>query len=86
MTTYVVKDEHTLGYMVEEHPQLMGVLAGLVRKGGHDPMNGPITITLGVDQIRNATFEDFNTFRVAVPTVFLMADHEQLKLAVEGFL
>jgi len=64
---YVVVNENTLGYIQRETVQgwfSLGVLAGLVRKGGPDPMNGPVSISEKTDSIRDATEQDFNNYRV----------------------
>lgn len=67
---YVVKDEHTLGYIFDVQPALMGVLSS--KKNGHHPNGGPVSI-FGAE-IRPATVEDFAAFRVAVPpSVWLRA-------------
>lgn len=63
---YVVKDGHTLGYIFDAQPGLMGVLSST--KGGHHPNGGPVSI-FGAD-IRPTTIEDFETFRVVVPPDF----------------
>lgn len=63
---YVVKDEHTLGYIFDAQPGLMGVLSS--KKGGHHPNGGPVSI-FGAD-IRPATKADFDVFRVVVPPDF----------------
>ncbi len=68
MTKYIVKDENTLGYLINETPGFMAVLQGSVHQGGHDWRNGPVSI-LGA-QIRPATQEDFNAFRVSLPPDF----------------
>lgn len=70
MTNYVVKDEHTLGYLIEGHPTLMDVLAGSVLKGGHDPKNGVVAIVPGHTRIRPAAKVDFQMFRVSLPPNF----------------
>lgn len=62
---YVVKDEHTLGYITQPYPDLMGVLAGDIVNGGHDHKNGGVTVTPGADNIRPATLADFARFRVS---------------------
>ena len=67
---YVVKGEHTLGYLVEGAPNLMGVLAGC-----HDPKNGSVYINPHTD-IRSATVKDFADYRVALPPDFLEAGGE----------
>lgn len=66
---YVVKDEHTLGYLIESSPTMMGVLASL--KSGHNPMYGPVSILPGATELRSATVKDFEVFRVAVPPDFI---------------
>lgn len=63
---YVVKDEHTLGYIFDAQPGLMGVLSS--NKNGHHPNGGPVS-TFGAN-IRPAMVEDFATFRVVVPPDF----------------
>ena len=68
MTKYVVKDEHTLGYMIEQMPGFMAVLHGSVLKGGHDWKNGAVH-TFG-SVIRPATEEDFKEYRVHLPPDF----------------
>lgn len=61
---YVVKAEHTLGYICGWHS--MGWLAALIRRGGNpDPLQG--TIAFSPDEIRPATPEDFDAFRVMRP-------------------
>ena len=62
---YVVMNENTLGYLFgsENYPK-MGVLAGSVIKGGHNWLNGPVSIG-SLDVIRKATEEDFHSFRVS---------------------
>lgn len=69
-TRYVVKDEHTLGFLDETKSPLMGVLAGSALKGGHDPKNGPVAIVPGHTRLRPASEADFDAFRVAIPPDF----------------
>jgi hypothetical protein len=64
---YVVLNENTLGYINEERPNTLGVLAGSVIRGGHVWSNGPVTIVPTVDKVRPATREDLETYRVAAP-------------------
>ena len=66
---YVVKDEHTLGYIFDEESKFMGVLSS--DKDGHNPQNG-FVCTFGAN-IRPAMESDFNKFRVEVPPDFLKA-------------
>jgi hypothetical protein len=63
---YVVKDGHTLGYIFDAQPELMGVLSS--NKDGHHHNGGPVSI-FG-SNITPATVEDFETFRVALPPDF----------------
>lgn len=67
---YVVKDEHTLGYIYDAQPSWMGILAGSVLKGGHDSLGGPVHILAGYDKLRPATEQDFREFRVVPPSGF----------------
>ncbi|AGR47637.2 hypothetical protein SmphiM12_005 [Sinorhizobium phage phiM12] len=68
MTTYVVLNGHTLGYLFDgfptDKPEWMGVLAGSVLLGGYDWKNGPVVVLPGND-VRLATKEDFDFFRVS---------------------
>ncbi len=68
MIKYVVKEEHTLGYLIEGQPGMMGVLAGSVLKGGHDWKNGPVPYF--PEELRPARKEDFEIFRVVLPPDF----------------
>ena len=69
-TRYVVMNENTLGYLIPERPNYIGILAGSVLKGGPDPMQGTALIIPGHSQIRQATAEDFTNFRVMAPACF----------------
>lgn len=60
---YVVLGEHTLCYRIPQAPLTLGVLAGSVIRGGHNPLNGPVSI-LPNEKMRPATIEDFEFFRV----------------------
>lgn len=66
MPRYIVINENTLAY-TQEGSLMVGVLAGSVLKGGANPLNGPIFISPS-DKWRDATFEDFDTFRVFLTT------------------
>jgi hypothetical protein len=59
--TYVVVDEHTLGYLSGRHS--VGVLASDI--SGFDPKNGPIDLPTDDARVRPATREDFVRFRVS---------------------
>lgn len=63
---YVVKKEHTLGYIFDGVPHFMGVLAS--NKDGHNPNSG--SVCYFQDEIRPATRDDFSRFRVVVPPDF----------------
>lgn len=73
-TKYVVMDEHTLGYRIEANPNLIGVLAGSVLRGGRNPIDGPAVITSGITRLRAATEIDFVFFGVVLPPDFEWAD------------
>lgn len=64
MTRYYVLNEHTLCYTICGSPELLGVLAGSVIRGGHDWKNGPVSAG-GSDTLRPATLEDFEAYRVS---------------------
>lgn len=70
MPRYVVKGEHTLGYVL--NPDFcapgyasIGILAGSVLRGGHDPKNG--WTVCAASEIRDATPADFAAYRVQPP-------------------
>ena len=60
---YVVLNEHTLAYRLPATPNLLGVLAGSVLRGGHNPLNGSVSISER-DHLRPATHADFDAYRV----------------------
>ncbi|WNZ87575.1 hypothetical protein [Pseudomonas sp. P108] len=62
-TKYVVLGEHTLCYRIPQTPLTLGVLAGSVIRGGHNPVNGSISV-LPSEKLRPATVEDFDFFHV----------------------
>ena len=62
-TKYIVLNENTLGYIFDDQPDVMGVLAGKPQLGGHDWFNGPVSMTT-IDKTRVATLKDFEFFRV----------------------
>jgi hypothetical protein len=62
-TKYLVCDEHTLCYAYPNQ-LMMGVLAGSVIRGGHNPMSGCV-FPSQFRTIRDATVEDFKFFRVS---------------------
>lgn len=69
---YVVLNENTLGYRFqtesstpgESNLAWFGVLHGNIVKGGRDWRDGPY-LPGSLDQLRPATKEDFDTFRVS---------------------
>ncbi|MBN7763690.1 hypothetical protein JYP52_21360 [Nitratireductor aquibiodomus] len=62
--SYVVLREHTLGFILPDFPDWMGVLHGSVLKGGHDWRNGPVHIAGMKDQMRPALKADFDEYGV----------------------
>lgn len=60
---YVVLNGHTLCYRIDATPTMLGVLAGSVRRGGHNPMNGAVFIGPNCE-LHEATQLDFDDFRV----------------------
>ena len=58
---YFVKDDHTLGLVRPEQPEVFEVLAGNIH--GHDWKNGPVS-TFGAKLVP-ATPADFERFRVS---------------------
>lgn len=60
---YIVKNESTLCYR-QEGSHFVGVLAGSVLRGGHNPLYGPVCISPN-DTVRPATLADFEFFRVS---------------------
>lgn len=76
-TRYVVADEHTLGYLIPEMPDYIGILAGSVLKGGPDPLQGTALIVPGHTQVRQATLEDFANFRVVPPSCLRSQEPQQ---------
>lgn len=73
-TKYVVMDEHTLGYLMDEMPNYIGVLAGSVLRGGRNPLYGNAIITPGRTCLRPATEIDFEFFRHVLPLDFVWED------------
>lgn len=64
---YVVKDEHTLGFVFDAQPGLMSVLSNK-SKSPLNLYNSPVLTSPG--NIRPATEDDFHHFRVVVPPDF----------------
>lgn len=60
---YVVLNENTLCYRIEATPSMLGVLAGSVRRGGHNPLYGPVSFTPSC-ALREATQKDFDEYSV----------------------
>lgn len=63
-SSYFVLNGHTLGYTREDNPGWFHILHGSVLKGGHDPKRGP-TVLAPTDELKPATLEDFEEFRVS---------------------
>lgn len=60
---YVVMGDHTLCHRIAGLTNTLGVLAGSVIRGGHNPLYGPVGYNSEAE-LRNATLEDFEFFRV----------------------
>ena len=65
-TQYLVWEENTLCYTIG-NTSILGVLASNIN--GRDPKNGGF-IPVSSDKLRDATKEDFKTFRVTLPPDF----------------
>jgi len=66
---YVVVNENTLGYIYAEQEEYIGVLRASVLRGA--PFRGKDDLISSFGQnIRPATKEDFNLYRVKVPPNF----------------
>ncbi|PKY09839.1 hypothetical protein B1757_12885 [Acidithiobacillus marinus] len=68
---YVVQSENTLGYVLPKQdnmPDMLGVLQGDIRNGGPDRMQG--MVLLEPEHLRPATAQDFERFRVQLPSDF----------------
>ncbi len=68
---YIVKGEHTLGFVLGPAPGggFFQPLAGkVIGASGHDPKNG--VACFGLDDWRPATLADFDHFRVMPPPGF----------------
>ena len=70
-TKYVVLKEHTLGYLIPEWPNAIGILhASILRGSPYNDLDGWIYFNPNVDAIRAATPEDFKEYRVQLPSDF----------------
>lgn len=79
-TLYVVWNEHTLGYIKTWAPQLVGVLHASVLRGATCAY-GPHYLCANDNfdkELRPATAEDFNAYRVCLPPDYELATREQL--------
>lgn len=77
---YVVLNENTLGYLIPEMPDYIGILAGSVLNGGPDPLQGTALVTPGHSKVRQATLEDFANFRVMPPRCLSESELTQTSL------
>ncbi len=77
-TRYVVMDEHTLGYLIPEMPDCIGVLHGSVLKGSpYGPLCGMAYIVAGNTKLRQATLADFEEYRVVPPKCLVAWEAEK---------
>lgn len=68
---YVVFSEHTLGYMYDEQPNQVWILASSVIRGAVQSWKDGSTMALPNDpRLRPATLKDFDTYRVVPPPNF----------------
>lgn len=75
---YVVLNEHTLGYLIPEMPNAMGILhASILRGSPHNDLDGWTLLVPSVDTIRAATPEDFRLYRVHLPRDYEGNDHHK---------
>ena len=66
--TYYVKNKHTFGFVFNSQPDVLGVLAKKPQLGavfGDEPQ-----MILPTDEMKLATREDFDFFRVNVPSSY----------------
>ncbi len=72
-TKYIVINEHTLGYLIPEMPNYVGILKASVLKGStYNEQSGAVYIKYEI--IRNATKKDFDEFRVCLPPDFQLSN------------
>ncbi len=63
---YFVLDEHTLGYIDAGQPHVFGILhASVLRGSTFDRLAGFTFVQPGIHNLRTATLEDFEAFRVS---------------------
>lgn len=65
-STYVVVDEHTLGYTIPTLPNYVGILNSSVLRGAGSEQARGVHLWTDGKTVRPATREDFTTFRVDV--------------------
>lgn len=67
---YAVYQENTLGYLFQlDGRNLLGILHASVLKGSSfNWLGGPISVDM--DKVRKATLQDFEEYRVSVPSDF----------------
>ena len=70
-TKYVVLREHTLGYLIPEIPNTIGILHGSILRGSlYNNLDGWTIFNPNADEIRPATADDFKEYRVQLPYDF----------------
>ena len=68
---YVVLNEHTLGYLIPEIPNTIGILhTSMLRGSPYNNLDGWTNFNPDVDVIRASTTEDFEQYRVQLPPDF----------------
>lgn len=68
---YAVYMENTLGYLFSDSDgrNMLGILHASILKGStFNWLSGPIQVNM--NQVRKATEEDFNSYRVSIPPDF----------------
>lgn len=70
-TSYVVVNEHTLGYVYSDHPGMFGILHTSILKGSTYDRYEDWRHLNGLDKVRPATKADFDDYRVVPPKNFV---------------
>ena len=74
---YVVKKNHTLGYLDDSKSPYMRILAGSASKGGQKWKDGLAYAGSDFEEVRAATLNDFKDFLVSPPVNFQEEVNEQ---------